>query len=58
MDSSVTVAFVALALCIPIVAVGMALFWWARMQWLQSMWDARKKRRKPPPLGGNPYHLP
>ena len=57
MDSSVAAAFVALALCIPLILVVFAM----RLMRLFNFFDrgpGDKRRKPPPPLGGNPYHLP
>ncbi len=59
MDSSVAAAFVALGLCIPLIGVVFAL----RIMRLFNLYDrgngpGSKRRKPPPPLGGNPYHLP
>ena len=54
-------AFVALALCIPLIGVIFA----ARIMLLMNRFGGGKTDkggkpppRHPPPLGGNPYHLP
>lgn len=52
-------AFVALGLCIPLIGIAFAL----RMVRLFNLFDrgrgpGDKRRKPPPPLGGNPYHLP
>lgn len=55
-------AFVALALCIPLIGVIFA----ARVTLLLNRFGGGRKNdkggeqppRHPPPLGGNPYHLP
>ncbi|HET7487574.1 MAG TPA: hypothetical protein VFJ85_06555 [Acidimicrobiales bacterium] len=54
MDTSVVAAFVALALLIPLVALGMAL----RFLLFTGRLPPRRPRRPLPPLGGDPYHLP
>ena len=58
MDSSVAAGFVALALCIPLIVIVFAV----RLMRLFTLFDNRgpgnKRRKPPPPLGGNPYHLP
>jgi hypothetical protein len=58
MDTTVAAAFVALGLCIPLIGIAFAM----RMVRLFNLFDRRgpgdKRRKPPPPLGGNPYHLP
>lgn len=59
MDGPTLAAFVALALCIPIICLVAV----ARLMYFVNMFNGRNKRDKPPrggtkPLGGNPYHLP
>lgn len=62
MDASMMAAFVALALCIPLIGVILV----ARIMLLMNRFGGggrNDKGGKPPPrhlppLGGNPYHLP
>lgn len=60
MDSSLAAGFVALGLCIPLIGVVFAF----RIMRLMSLFGGNgrgpgnKRRKPPPPLGGNPYHLP
>lgn len=59
MDGPTLAAFVALALCIPIICLVAA----TRLMYFMNLFTDRSKRDKPPrggtkPLGGDPHHLP
>ena len=56
MEPSLLAGFVALGLCVPLVALSL----WLRWRSLRNLFAGPERRDKPPklPPGRNPYHLP
>ncbi|MGQ0521947.1 MAG: hypothetical protein ACT4PX_12490 [Actinomycetota bacterium] len=56
MEPSLLAGFVALGLCVPLVAFS----FWIRWRSLRNLFAGPERRDKPPrlPPGRNPYHLP
>ena len=58
MDASTAAAFIALALCLPLAVLGIAGQFLALRGLLHHLGQRPEDRRRKPPPGHNPYHLP